>query len=80
MARLKVTGPLAIVRDESGAQVYFYEGATLPSYVRGAQATALLDTGLVGELEDVPDEPVPDDPAPEPRVKTGTSSSSTSSK
>ena len=50
-AHLAVTAPVVVVRDESGAQHYFYEGAVLPAGLDGDHVKLLLDDGLVGEVE-----------------------------
>jgi hypothetical protein len=55
MAKTKntVLGPLVIVKDEKGADHYFYQGAVLPEYVKGDALKALVDSGLVGSEEDL---------------------------
>ena len=50
-AVIQVTAPLVIVRDEAGAQHYFYEGAILPAGLDGDHVKQLLDGELVSKVD-----------------------------
>lgn len=60
---LQVTAPLAVVRDESGAQHYFYQGAILPAGLDGEHVKLLVESGVVSKVEASDDVDVPDDAA-----------------
>lgn len=57
-----VTAPLVIAKNEDGSDLYLYEGAQLPSHVKGDALKALVDSGLVEERK-----------ADEPRAASGPS-------
>lgn len=42
-----VKAPLVIVKDENGADQYLYQGATVPSHVKGDALKRLKDEDLV---------------------------------
>lgn len=47
----RVKAPLVIVKDEDRKDQYLYEGATLPSYVKGDDLKRLQEEGLVEEVK-----------------------------
>lgn len=50
MAHL-VSGPLAVVRDDTGKLRYYYQGTVLPEDLPAAEVDRLVDIGLVEEFE-----------------------------
>lgn len=52
MATHMVTGPLAILKDATGKQRYFYAGTVLPEDLPADEVKRLVATGLVSKVDD----------------------------
>lgn len=47
-----VSAPLVIAKNEDGSDLYLYQGAKLPSHVKGDALKAFVDAGLVAKSEE----------------------------
>lgn len=52
MATHMVTGPLAILKDATGKQRYYYAGTVLPEDLPADEVKRLVATGLVSKVDD----------------------------
>lgn len=73
-----VKAPLVIVKDERGADQYLYQGATVPSYVKGEDLKRLKDEDLVETAKSSSDAESSGDSGSSSSSSSGTSSGSKS--
>lgn len=63
MASNVVTGPLAIVRDDTGKLRYYYQGAVLPKDLPKHEIDRLVKAGLVGQEKELVAQADSDEPS-----------------